>query len=123
MAGPASRFWALELDLQTLQCLFIDGTYVKAHQHSAGAASNQPEAIGKSRAGHTSKIHLVVDAYGLPIAFRLTGGNVNDSSEAPELIAQLPAGEALVADKGYDSERIRELIEDQGGSSSNPEKA
>ena len=122
-AGKLLKVFNALIDEPDVEWLFIDGTYVKAHQHSAGAASNQPEAIGKSRAGHTSKIHLVVDAYGLPIAFRLTGGNVNDSSEAPELIAQRPAGEALVADKGYDSERIRELIEDQGGSSSNPEKA
>lgn len=28
----------------------IGGTYVKAHQHSAGAASGQPDAIGNSRA-------------------------------------------------------------------------
>jgi len=50
----------------------------------------------------------------LPVAFKLTGGNINDSTEAPGLIAQLPSGEAVVADKGYDSERIREQIEDQG---------
>jgi len=93
---------------------FIDGTYVKAHQHSTGAASDQPEAIGKSRAGHTSKIHLAVDAHGLPVAFEITGGDVNDCTAAPELIAQLPSAEVIVADKGYDSERIREQIEAQG---------
>ncbi|SFM50287.1 hypothetical protein SAMN05421863_103218 [Nitrosomonas communis] len=32
---------------------FIDGSYVKAHQHSAGAASQESQAIGKSRAGNT----------------------------------------------------------------------
>lgn len=93
---------------------FIDGTYVKAHQHSAGAASGQPEAIGKSRAGHTSKIHLAVDAHGLPVAFEITGGDINNCTAAPELIAQLPSAEVIVADKGYDSERIREQIKTQG---------
>ncbi|GHA20615.1 hypothetical protein GCM10007082_21720 [Oceanisphaera arctica] len=34
-----------------LEWTFIDGTYVKAHQHSAGAASSDGQAIGKSRAG------------------------------------------------------------------------
>ena len=48
---------------------FIDGSYVKAHQHSAGAASKEPQAIGKSRAGNTTKIYLVVDSYGLPAEF------------------------------------------------------
>lgn len=27
---------------------FIDGTYVKAHQHSAGAASGKPEVIDQA---------------------------------------------------------------------------
>ncbi|SDX18034.1 hypothetical protein SAMN05421882_10813, partial [Nitrosomonas communis] len=31
----------------------MDGSYVKAHQHSAGAASQESQAIGKSRAGNT----------------------------------------------------------------------
>jgi len=42
---------------------FIDGSYVKAHQHSAGAADREPQAIGKSRAGNTTKIHLAVSSH------------------------------------------------------------
>jgi transposase len=93
---------------------FIDGTYVKAHQHSAGAASGKPEAIGKNRSGHTSKIHLAVDAHGLPVAFEMTGDDINDCTAAPQLIAQLPSAEVIVSDKGYDSECISEQIEKQG---------
>ena len=33
--------------------LFIDGSIVKAHQDSSGAASSSDEAIGKSRGGST----------------------------------------------------------------------
>jgi transposase len=97
-----------------LEWEFIDGSYVKAHQHSAGAASDETEAIGKSRAGNTTKIHLAVDAYGLPIEFVITSGEVNDCTAVPELIAKLPHAQAIVADKGYDSERIREQIEAKG---------
>jgi hypothetical protein len=85
-ASYSGHFDAL-IEESDFEWMFIDGTYIKAHQHSAGAASRQPEAIGKNRAGHTSKIHLAVDAYGLPVSFRLTGGNINDSTEAPSLIA------------------------------------
>ena len=46
-----------------MEWIFIDGSYAKAHQHSSGAASNADEAIGKSRAGNTSKIHLVENAF------------------------------------------------------------
>ena len=97
-----------------MEWVFIDGSYAKAHQHSAGAASGNDEAIGKSRAGNTSKIHLAVDAHGLPIEFEITGGQINDCTQAPALIAKLPEAETIVADKGYDSERVREQIEQQG---------
>lgn len=102
---------------------FIDGTYVKAHQHSAGAAETEPQAIGQSRAGNTTKIHLAVDSYGLPIEFILTGGEVNDCTAATELIEQLPKAEAIVADKGYDSEKIRQQIINKGAQAVIPRKS
>ena len=46
----------------------------------------------------------------LPAEFEITGGEVNDCSIAPDLIAKLPDAKAIVADKGYDSECIREQI-------------
>lgn len=94
--------------------LFIDGTCINAHQDSTGATTEHKEAIGKSRASNTSKVHLAVDAYGLLIVFRITGGDVHDSTEASELIYALPAGGILVADKGYDNERIRKQIKPEG---------
>ena len=105
-----------------LEWEFIDGSYVKAHQHSTGAAGEDSQAIGKSRAGNTSKIHLAVDSCGLPIEFLVTGGETHDSKAASELIAQLPAAEAVVADKGYDSEAIREQIAKRGAKAVIPRK-
>ena len=60
-------FNVLKID-SDLEWAIIDGRYVKAHQHSAGAAGGYDENIGKSRAGKTSKVHLAVNAYGLPEA-------------------------------------------------------
>jgi transposase len=93
-----------------LEWEFLDGSIVKAHQHSAGAASNEKQAIGKSVAGNTSKIHMAVDGFGLPIAFEITGGEVHDCKIAPELIDKLPVSNYVIADKGYDSEELRENI-------------
>jgi len=93
---------------------FIDGSYVKAHPHSAGAAGKESQAIGQSRAGNTSKTHLAVDSYGLPIEFVITGGETHNAKTASEFIAQLSATDALIADKGYDSEAICELVEKKG---------
>lgn len=59
----------------------------------------------KSRADNTTKIH-----YGMPVEFEITGGEINDCSAAPGLITRLSDTKAIVADKGYDSEWIREQI-------------
>jgi transposase len=93
---------------------FIDASFVKAHQHSSGAAGQESQAIGQSVGGKTSKIHLAVDAYGLPVTFEITGGDVHESQVAPLLIERLPHAEATVADKGYDSTSIRALIQSKG---------
>lgn len=97
-----------------LEWVFIDGSIVKAHQHSSGAAHQQKTAIGKSVAGNTTKIHMAVDACGLPIHFSVTGGEVHDCKEAPELVANLPLADYMVADKGYDSELLRIDIREKG---------
>lgn len=106
-----------------LEWEFIDGSYVKAHQHSAGAAGKEPQGIGKSRAGNSSKIHLAVESCGLPVEFVISGGEIHDSKAASELIALLPASDAVVADKGYDSEAIRELIKQKGAKAVIPRKS
>ena len=69
-----------------LEWEFIDGSIVKSHQHSTGAATKENQAIGKSKGGNTTKIHMAVDAYGLPIDFELTGGEVHDCKNASEFI-------------------------------------
>ena len=90
---------------------FIDGSIVRAHQHSCGAAGNGEQAIGKSVGGNTTKIHMAVDAFGLPLGFMLTSGAVHDSKVAPALVKQLPVFDYTIADKGYDSESLRDLIQ------------
>ena len=64
--------------------------------------------MGRSRGGLTSKIHALVDAGGRPVALRLAGGHVHDSQEAEALLEAMPEGATLLADKGYDSNAIRE---------------
>jgi IS5 family transposase len=57
---------------------------------------------------------MAVDSYGLPIHFRITGGEVHDCKEAPKLIAELPSADYIIADRGYDSEDVRTQIIDKG---------
>jgi transposase len=93
-----------------LEWSFIDGSIIKAHQHSAGLLNKEEQGIGKSVAGNTTKIHMAVDAHGLPIDFQITGGEVHDCKVAPEFIEKLPFSEYTIADKGYDSEEVRDII-------------
>ena len=83
----------------------IDATIVRAHQHSAGARKKKGvnQAIGRSRGGLTTKIHMIVDALGNPLAFSLTGGQVHDITQAETLTAQVQP-EAVLGDKGYDAD-------------------
>ncbi len=90
--------------------MFIDRSIVKAHQHATGAATKEDEGIGKSVAGNTTKIHLSLDSYGLPINFEITGGEIHDSKMAAQLIEALPPTSYIVCDKGYDSEEIRNRV-------------
>lgn len=71
----------------------------------------QSQAIGRSRGGLSTKIHLVVDALGLPVTFSLTEGQRNDITEAPALLAEVKP-RCLLADKGYDSNKLRGLLAD-----------
>ena len=91
--------------------LMMDGSYIRAHQHAADAAACSGEddrAIGISRGGTTSKMHLMV----------------NDVSIAPELIAAVDLAETEVvsADKGYDSDKLRAQIEEEGSKANIPYK-
>ncbi|MBD2810834.1 transposase [Xenorhabdus sp. Vera] len=90
---------------------FIDGTIVRVHQHSASAVSESDEVIGKSHGGRSSKIHLAVGSYGLPVHFELSGGQTNDIVHGESLIVQSPISDFVIADKGYDSQSFREVIQ------------
>ncbi len=101
---------------------FIDGTFIKAHQHSTGAASPDKQEIGKSKGGNTTKIHMAVDAKGRPIKFCLSAGNINDCTMASEIIGALKTTEFVVADRGYDSNAVRDLIKMHGAKPVIPRK-
>lgn len=94
--------------------VFADGSYVRAHQHASGAKTGEDRAIGRSRGGLTTKIHMVADAHGNPIYFEITGGQVHESQIAEQLIKAVPQAENFIADKGYDSDKIRENARENG---------
>ena len=110
---------------------FLDSTVVRAHQHAAGARKTgrepgaEDEALGRSRGGFTTKIHLRCEGYGKPVTFTLTGGQVHDSMQVSALISRgairrigrgrprlRPA--KMVGDKAYSSRSIRLALRKRG---------
>jgi transposase len=88
----------------------IATTIVRAHQHSAGALKwGLDHAIGRSRGGLTTKIHVILDALCNPLRLILTGGQVHDITQAEALLALIEP-KALLADKGYDADQFADSV-------------
>ena len=115
-------FKALSADTDA-EWLFLDSSVVRAHQHSSGASGQDVQAIGRSRGGLSTKVHLAVDSYGLPVHYELSGGQAHDLSGARALIDGSPAADHIIADKGYDSNAVREHIEASGAASVIPRRS
>jgi transposase len=61
------------------------------------------QAIGRSRGGLTTKIHVLVDALGNPVEVMLSSGQDHDLTCAEPLIEAVDPG-ALIADKAFDAD-------------------
>lgn len=72
------------------------------------------QAIGRSRGGWTTKVHALTDVIGRPYALMLTAGNVSDIRAAPALLERVGRMRYLLADKGYDADRLRRSLRDAG---------
>ncbi|MGB8364280.1 MAG: IS5 family transposase [Rhizomicrobium sp.] len=112
--GVWQRIFAAMSDDPDFEYLIVDSTIVRAHQHSAGAKrGSEDRAIGRSRGGLSTKIHMAVRGLGCPVRFALTAGQKGDAPQADALIEGLPA-EIVMADAAYDSDRLRKTIADKG---------
>jgi transposase len=76
----------------------------------------QGQALGRSRGGFSTKIHLKADFDGLPLAFHLTGGEASDSRNFAVLLDIGPdiTPRAVLGDKGYDAKANREAARRRG---------
>ena len=116
------------LELLTLQAdmnhIMIDGPYVHAHKHSAGArhTTGHNQALGRSRGGFTSKIHAVVDALGHLTAFTVTAGQSSEYPQAGNHLIQyhdttIPADKGMTAgasSRRFTSREVKRLFPPEG---------
>ncbi|WP_428837660.1 IS5 family transposase [Streptomyces olivaceiscleroticus] len=109
----------------------VDSTIVRAHQHAAGARpkgalAGEPadHALGRSRGGLTTKIHLVADGRCRPLAFVVTAGQAGDAPAFEQVMHRLRVPRAIgrpritpevvLADKAYSSRAIRRHLRRRG---------
>ncbi|MGQ4442057.1 IS5 family transposase [Streptomyces violaceoruber] len=119
----------------------IDSTIVRAHQHAAatgrkgGTTGDEPDdhALGRSRGGLTTKIHLACDGRGRPLAILLTPGQRHDSICARPLLERIHVPrtgvgrprcrpDQVIADKAYSSRGFRAYPRKRGIAHTIPEK-
>ncbi|MCX4624427.1 IS5 family transposase [Streptomyces albogriseolus] len=120
----------------------IDSTIVRAHQHAAatgrkgGISGDEPDdhALGRSRGGLTTKIHLACDGKGRPLALLVTPGQRHDSVCARILLERICVPRSglgrprcrpdqVIADKAYSSCGFRAYLRRRGIAHTIPEKA
>ena len=90
---PRSRFRIAQQQEQILrlkiEVFSLDSTSVKVHPDGTGALKNRPQAIGKSRGGWNTKIHLVAANARTAIIFCLSPGEAHDASVGRQLLLEL----------------------------------
>jgi transposase len=104
----------------------VDATNVRAHRHAAGARSGQHrQALGRSRGGFGSKLHLRCDRGGRPMAFVLTPGERNEKAALAALMSRGAVKRpgpgrprlrprAVVGDRGYSGKPTRDSLRRRG---------
>ena len=79
------------------------------------------EALGRSRGGLTSKLHLAVNAFGLPVAVILTPGQAGDN---PQLLPLLDAIQDLTGSVDHGPRRrVERVLADKAYSHPSTRKA
>lgn len=69
------------------------------------------QGFGRSRGGFRTKIHLRINAAGLPMSIEITPGQTSDYLGSDLVMADnLPELSALLADRGYDSDSTRKKL-------------
>ncbi|MFJ8015757.1 IS5 family transposase [Streptomyces sp. NPDC096339] len=111
----------------------VDSTVCRAHQHAAGARKrgrgDRPEpddhALGRSRGGLGTKVHLAGDSHARPLALRVTavqagGAPAFEAVMARIRVPRIGSGrprtrpEVVLADRAYSSRAIRGRLRRRG---------
>ncbi len=95
----------------------IDSTIIRAHHQAAGAKGGlKTRVFGAQRVASRQKFISASPARGSRLQRKSTFGEVSDYKGYDIVMdAEGPKPKVLIADKGYDSDRIRDDLEAKGG--------
>lgn len=118
--------WAAVLDLLARnaegELRHLDSSHIKVHQDASNPPGGQEnQAVGRTKGGLNTKVTALVDGRGRAVQLALAPGQRNDTVAAEEIV--FPRGKKIVADKGYDSDALRERITSVGSESCIPPRA
>jgi transposase len=103
-----------------IEALSLDSTSIKVHPDGTGTLKKGPQAIGTSRGGWNTKIHLVAADARTAISFALSPDNVHDARQGPALLEELRPmckGLPMLMDRAYEDNHTRQLVGTGHGSS------
>jgi transposase len=75
---------------------------------------DRPRAIGRTKGGLNSKLHMLSDGKGRPLNFFLSPGQMADRRGALVLLRHLPPAKRFLGDKAYDADWLRDGLKDRG---------
>jgi transposase len=127
----------------------VDSTIARAHQHAAGArtrpdrqaerpdgptAEPADHALGRSRGGWTTKLHLACEQGGKPLSMLVTAGHRGDSPQFASVLAGIRVPrpgpgrprvrpDLVIADRAYTCRANRALLRRRGIKACIPRKA
>jgi hypothetical protein len=89
-----------------IEAFTLDSTSIKVHPDSTGALKNGPQAIGKSRGGWNTKVHLVAANARTAITFALSPGHAHDAPKVAPCWWNrgMPEGLPLLMDRAYEGD-------------------
>ena len=112
----------INADSKDTTLLEIDSTFCKVHQSACSALKEQ--AIGSSRGGKNTKVHVLINERMQLLNVVLTGGQVHDSEEVTALLKGIKlTGKKILADKAYSCEQLRVFLAERGAVACIPDKA
>jgi transposase len=100
----------------------FDATHIKDHRDAANPAGGQSgHSIGRTNGGPNAKLTAPVDSHGRVLQPMPAPGNRADVKAAEQIWP--PVGQRVVAEKGYDSDPLREASKGEGATTSIPPRS